>query len=86
MARTLQRLGLSSAAHPWRVIAVWVFVLALAVGGFFAGHGTLATGVTMPGTKTQEVADELAERFPEMAGGSGMVVFETEDGAAFTSE
>ena len=84
MARLLQRLGLFSSRHPWAVIAGWVVALAVAVGGFAVGHGTLTTAVELPGTETQKVADKLAAEFPAASGGSGTVVFGSGSDEPFT--
>jgi len=86
MATLLYRLGRFSARRSWVVIIAWVLILAVAGIGFAVGHGTLSSAVSIPGTATQKVADDLAEKFPQASGGSGTVVFETTDGSAFTKD
>lgn len=84
MARLLYRLGKSSAAHAWAVILVWLAVLALAVGAVAVSGVHLSNAITIPGTETQNLADQLKEEMPEANQGTGRVVFYTEDGSEFT--
>jgi RND superfamily putative drug exporter len=41
--------------------------------------------VSIPGTATAKVQDELVKKFPKVSGGSGTVVFSTKDGSQFTA-
>ncbi|WP_314104065.1 MMPL family transporter [uncultured Frigoribacterium sp.] len=86
MASLLYRLGRLSARRAWVVIAAWIVVLGLAGGSFALFGGTLTTAVSIPGTKTQEVSDQLADEFPQASGGTGSVVFTTSDDSAFTDD
>lgn len=86
MASLLYRLGRFSARRAWLVIAAWVVILGLAGGAFALFGGTLSSAVSIPGTATQKVSDELAEKFPAASGGRGTVVFTTTDDSAFTAE
>ncbi len=86
MARLLHRLGRASAHRPRTVISVWLLLLALGVTGFLTLGGALASQVSLPGTATARVADQLSAEFPDASGGSGSVVFHAEDGAALTDE
>lgn len=86
MASLLYRLGRFSARRAWLVIVAWVVILGLAGGAFALFGGTLTSSVSIPGTATQAVSDELAEKFPAASGGRGTVVFTTTDDAAFTEE
>src|SRR6188508_3176980 len=86
MASLLYRLGRFSARRAWLVIVAWVVVLGLAGGAFALFGGTLTSAVSIPGTATQKVSDELAEKFPSASGGRGTVVFTTTDDSAFTEE
>lgn len=40
----------------------------------------------MPGTQTQQLSDELAQRFPSANRGSGQIILTTGDGTALTEE
>ncbi|QTX06004.1 MMPL family transporter [Agromyces archimandritae] len=84
MAELLYRLGTFAARRGWVVIGSWIAVLAIAAGGFLIGFKGLATSFDIPGTASGEVIAELEEQLPDFAGASGTVVFETEDGEAFT--
>ena len=86
MATLLYRLGRFSARRAWLVIVSWVVILGLAGGAFALFGGTLTSAVSIPGTATQKVSDELAEKFPAASGGRGTVVFTTSDDAPFTSD
>jgi len=86
MATLLYRLGRLAARRAWLVIVAWVVVLGLAGGAFALFGGTLTSAVSIPGTATQAVSDELSEKFPAASGGSGSVVFTTSDDSAFTDE
>ena len=86
MASLLFRLGSFAARRAWAVIVAWVVILGVSVGAFFAFSGTLSNSFDIPGTESGAVIDELAEELPDTAGGTGTVVYQTTDGAAFTDE
>ncbi|MFT8637046.1 MAG: MMPL family transporter [Pseudoclavibacter sp.] len=85
MATLLHRLGRFSTRRPWTVIVTWLILLVLALTAYGLWHGTLTSTVTIPGTPTSKVTDQLAAKLPHARGGSGTVVFQTQDGAAFTA-
>ncbi len=86
MAQFLHRLG--GFAHKRRrvVVAVWLAVL-LAVGGL-AGvfMGKLSNTFTIPGTETERVMDLMEQELPELASGTGTLLFVSQDGKPFTPE
>jgi RND superfamily putative drug exporter len=84
MATLLYRLGRFAARRAWLVIVSWVVLLGLAGGAFALFGGSLTSAVSIPGTATQKVADQLSGEFPAASGGSGTVVFATEDESEFT--
>ena len=86
MAQLLYRLGERSARFAWNMIAIWVFIIALAATGYSAFHGTLANSFSIPGSQTQQLSDELAQRFPSANKGTGQVVVSTADGSAMSAE
>jgi RND superfamily putative drug exporter len=86
VAELLYRVGRFSARRAWMVVITWAVVLGLSVGAYFAFGGTLSSQVTIPGTKTAEVTDQLAQRFPSASGGTGTIVFHTVDGSPFTED
>jgi RND superfamily putative drug exporter len=86
VAEGLYRLGRACARRAWLVIAGWVVLLALAAAAFVVGHGALSSAVSIPGTETARVAEQLRERLPEASGGMGTVLFDTQDGGALSAE
>ncbi|WP_435738356.1 MMPL family transporter [Cellulosimicrobium sp. PMB13] len=86
MAELLYRLGRACARRARTVLAAWLAILVLAGAAFAAFGGTLATSFSIPGTPTAEVTERLQSELPEASGGSGTIVFQTEDGSAFTAE
>lgn len=86
MASLLYRLGSFAARRAWTVIVSWVIVLGLGVGAFLTLGGTLSNSFDIPGTASGAVTDQLAEKLPDTAGGTGTVVYTTTDGSPFTDE
>lgn len=86
MASMLYRLGRFAAHRSWWVLGTWVALLGVAAASFGLFGGTLTTSVTIPDTATQRVADQLSDRFPDASGGSGTVVFRTDDGSELTDD
>ncbi|MGI5121623.1 MMPL family transporter [Marinactinospora thermotolerans] len=86
MAEFLYRLGRGAARRARTVIALWVAILLAAGAAFALFSGELKETLSIPGTPTSEVSDRLTEEFSGLGGGTGTVVFQTEDGAAFTDE
>ena len=84
MASLLYRLGKFSFRHRWWFLSSWL-VLLLGIGGAFAAFSApTSNNFTIPGSESQRVLDEMRERVPDVSGGSGRIVFETESGEAFT--
>ncbi|MCC9192040.1 MMPL family transporter [Arthrobacter sp. zg-Y916] len=86
MAEFLYRLGQAAARRARSVLALWIGVLAICGISFALFGGTLSTAISIPNTPTTQVTDRLQQELPEASGGSGSVVFQTEDGSEFTPE
>lgn len=86
MATWLYRIGEAAARRAWAVILIWVLIIAGVAGAYTTFHGKLSNTFTMPGTQTQQLSDELAQRFPSANRGSGQIILTTGDGAALTEE
>ena len=86
MAEFLYRLGQGAARRARTVLGVWIAVLAVAGIAFALFGGTLSTAISIPNTPTAQVTDRLQQELPEASGGTGSVVFQTEDGSPFTQE
>ena len=86
MAELLYRLGRAATQRARMVLIVWIAIF-VAVGAAFAvGGGTLATTLSIPGTPTEQVTDQLKSKFPEASGGTGSIVVQTEDGGKFSPD
>ena len=86
MANLLNRLGLFAARRGSTVIVGWLVVLGLCGGAYLAFGGTLASSFSIPGTPTTKVTDQLQKKLGSSGGASATVVYQTDDGAAFTPE
>jgi len=86
MATLLYRLGRFSYRHAWRVIGVWVLLLAGILGGSVALGGHTSESFTIPGTESQNALDRLEAVFPSVAGASAQVVVRAPAGASVTDD
>ncbi|GAA1453185.1 MMPL family transporter [Nocardiopsis tropica] len=86
MAEFLYRLGRACARRAKTAIAIWLALLVAAGTAFFLFSGDLEDSFSIPGTPTDEVEQLLSQEFSGMGGGAGTVVYQTEDGSAFTEE
>ncbi|MEV0848259.1 MMPL family transporter [Streptomyces sp. NPDC049954] len=84
MAKRLYALGRWAARRRGRVVAVWVLLLAVAVGLGTTLSGKLTTEFTVPGIESQQAQDLLKKEFPQAAGGTARVVFAAPDGKRLT--
>ncbi len=84
MAELLYKIGQWASRNSWRVIGAWIAILVLAAGAFLAFGGKLSNNFDVPGTKSAEVIDQLAEELPQFSGAAGTVVAHTTNGEAFT--
>ncbi|PDP88597.1 RND transporter [Glycomyces fuscus] len=86
MAEFLYRLGRACARRARTVIAVWLALLVASGTAFLLFSGELEDSFSIPGTPTDEVEQLLSQEFSGMGGGTGTVVYQTEDGSDFTQE
>ncbi len=84
MAQFLYKIGLAAHDHRKKFIASWVAILTLI--GVLAGTfmGTLSNTFSLPGTETERVLNLMHEELPELSGGNGTIVFQTNDGEPFS--
>ena len=85
MASLLYKIGIFSARRAWLVITAWVLILASTIGLNLAFAGKLSSNVSLAGTPSQLVIDDLRASFSEASRGSGQVVFHKSNGQAFTA-
>ena len=76
----LARSARAAVRHPWRVVAVWLVVLAavVAIAPRFAGDDDV--DFAMPGSESAAASDLVAQRFPGRSGESVTVVWTAEGG------
>ena len=84
MANLLYKLGLFSARRAWLVILAWMLILGSTLGLNAAFAGKLSTSVSLAGTPSQLVIDDLRASFSEASRGSGQVVFHKSNGEVFS--
>jgi RND superfamily putative drug exporter len=86
MGQFLQKLAKLAFNHPWRVLAVWVLLLAALVTttAFFFKAPT--NSISIPGTPAQQAIDRVGDIFPAAGGGSGRIVFNAKDGETIASQ
>ncbi|WP_193612458.1 MMPL family transporter [Nocardioides lijunqiniae] len=84
MTRLLYRLGLRTAGHPWRTIAVWLGVAVVAFLAAGAVGGTPQDDFNIDRAAAQTGVEQLREHFPEsaVAGSSALVVVHDRAGDA----
>ncbi|ALQ31537.1 multidrug RND transporter [Arthrobacter sp. YC-RL1] len=80
MASMLYRLARWAHRHHYRVIAMWLaaFIFIGVSASLFMGQ--LSNTFTIPGTETQRTLDRMKEELPDLAGGSGSIVFRESSG------
>lgn len=86
MAHKLYQLAKLAARRPWAFIVSWLVIIGLLGGSAALFMGKLTNQFSIPGTETQKTLDHVKEVFPDFSGGTGSVVFATENGEKFTSE
>ena len=80
MSTLLYRIGKNAYGHPWRVIGVWLVLLAVIVTALSAGTIRVSSEIRIDGTPAQQVLDELAARLPAASGGQESIVFQAPQG------
>src|SRR6478735_6807352 len=86
MAILLYRLGRLSFRRRWRVLALWLLLLALLGGGAAAFIGPTTSKFSIPGTESQKALDSLAREFPQASGATGSIVVAAPEGAKLTPQ
>jgi len=75
MASLLYRLASWAHRHRYRMISIWLaaFIAIGTCATLFMGQ--LSNTFTLPGTETQRTLDRMKAELPDLAGGSGSIVF-----------
>ncbi len=85
MSSFLSRLGHTVARRAKAVLALWL-LLVVAMGALSVGlGGQLQDDLSIPGTESQRGLDTLNDRFPELAGTSGQILFVAPEGERVTA-
>ncbi len=80
MSTFLHRLGGAAYRRPWAFIVVWLLILGGVLGLAFSSGGRISTSMTIDGTPSQQVLDQLSEELPAASGGQGTIVFTVPEG------
>ncbi|MGV8911951.1 MAG: MMPL family transporter [Rhodoglobus sp.] len=81
MAILLYRLGRFSFRHSWRVLIVWILLVAGTLGAGIALGGETQESFEIPGTESQAALDRLEAVFPSVAGAAATAVIVDESGS-----
>ncbi|MFR9753344.1 MMPL family transporter [Nocardia sp. 004] len=77
MSRYLFALGYLVMRRRWQVLAVWLVLLACAIGFSVITGGKTTDNFTIPNTESQDAVSLLKERMPAYSGAQMQVVFDT---------
>ena len=80
MSAVLHRLGLFAFRRPLVVILGWLVLLAATIGLAATSDGHISTSMTIDGTPSEQVLDQLQRELPQASGGQGALVFTAPDG------
>ncbi|UFU05270.1 MMPL family transporter [Ruania halotolerans] len=80
MSTLLYRLGRFAYRAKWRVLVVWIAVLAAVGVALALNPPQTSTEFRIDGTPAQDVLDQLAEEMPDASGASASIVFTAPDG------
>jgi RND superfamily putative drug exporter len=70
----------ANASHPWRVIVIWLAIIAALIFAVGAFGGSLKDEFEIPGSDTQKATDLIESEFAEEQGGVLNLVFAAPDG------
>ena len=85
MAELLYRIGQFSARRAWLVIITWMLILVAGVSAMLLSGGKLATTLSISGTPSQQIIDELRDKFPDASRGTAQIVFYSENETKFSA-
>ncbi|WP_372736562.1 MMPL family transporter [Nocardioides sp.] len=85
MSTLLHRLGATAYRRPWAFVLTWILVLGSVLGLAVTSNGHISTSLTIDGTPSQQVLDQLREEMPLASGGQGTLVFTVPEGEQLNS-
>ena len=80
MSIFLYRLSRFSYRRPWVFILTWLLIVGGVLGLAVASGAKISSAITIDGTQSQTVIDQLRTEFPETSGGQGTIVFTADEG------
>lgn len=75
MSIFLYRLGRFSYRRPWVFLVAWLLILGTVITLAITSGAKISSAITIDGTESQSVIEELRTEFPETSGGQGTIVF-----------
>ena len=75
MSTFLHRLGALAYRRPWAFVLTWLVILGSVIGLAVTSAGHISSSMTIDGTPSQRVLDQLREDLPAASGGQGTLVF-----------
>ncbi len=86
MGRFLHTIALLAFRHPWRVLGLWLIILATLIATMTIFMKPPSSAISIPGTPAQQAIDHVGELFPNAGGGTGRIVFKAENGETIASQ
>ena len=80
MSKFLYRLGGLAHRRPRAFVIAWLLILGSVVGFAATSEGRISSSLTIDGTPSQQVLDQLHEELPAASGGQGTIVFTVPEG------
>jgi RND superfamily putative drug exporter len=80
MSTFLHRLGGLAHRRPRAFVIAWLLILGSVIGFAAAGGGRISSSLTIDGTPSQQVLDQLRAELPAASGGQGTIVFSVPEG------
>lgn len=80
MPAVLHRLGLFAFRRPLVFLLAWLVLLGGAIGFAATSDGRISTSMTIDGTPSEQVLDQLQQELPQASGGQGTLVFTVPEG------
>ena len=85
MSRLLHRLGATAYRHPLAFVLAWLVLLGSVLGLAFTSGGHISSSMTIDGTPSQQVLDQLRAEIPAASGGQGTLVLTVPEGERLDS-
>ncbi len=77
MSTFLYRIGKTAYRKPWYFVTSWLLLLAIVISLIAANGIHVGQEMSIEGTESQRILDQLAQELPLAAGGQGSIVFKS---------